>query len=470
MKKQTQKALDILLKGDDSVKIPKKEFVKEHKKLIKILEDDDEDEDNKEANEQKKELKQVMEKSFEQQISERNERTKNSLQKAFGSDAVNPNLFQKGAKVPVGTIRKRGNQNWIKIAETGNKQWKYHSLVGEGGVGTADLSSLTTAVVGAESFDAKMALVTGAGILDPEKIVDMTSGNLSEVLTWMGEHGMSPKQQTTADLKSHENLMPEIPAKERWDSYQVFIDMVASGEGAKSMIAYGTGGVGKTFLMKKGLARHKMTEYTGDEMKGGPAYDYVKITGKSTPVAMYKSLYEHNNKVIVFDDCDSVLLDDTSINLFKGALDSTGDGTISYGSGKPIKGSDGENLPQRFAFKGRVIFISNLTPEQMPQPLRSRALTIDLTMTVDETIGRLKEIVQHMPFQNTEGEDVFVSPEDRESAMEFFVKYKDKISVDDLNARTLGQVALIKKKITQRNANNPLSNMSWETVAIAMLG
>jgi hypothetical protein len=404
--------------------------------------------------------------SLEQTISSRNEQRKNNLQAAFD------NTFKKGKSYPVGTIRQRGNQNWIKTASNEpGKAWKYHSLVG----GTPaepviDEAEMKQKVGQTGSLDEKMRLMTDAGIYDPEKLCDLSGEKLSEILTWMGENGVKAKQQPKVERQSHENLMPEIPARERWDSYQVFIDMVASGEGAKSMIAYGTGGVGKTYLMKKGMARHNLVEYTGEEALGSPAYDYVKITGKSTAVHMYKSLYEHNNKVIVFDDCDSVLKDDTSINLFKGALDSTGDGTISYGSGKPIKGSDGENIPQRFAFKGRVIFISNLEPKEMPQPLRSRALTINLTMTVDETIERLGEIVQNMPFQNTEGEDIYVSPDDRSAAMDFFREYKDKMSVDDLNARTLGQIALIKKKITKRNENNPSNTMNWETVAIAMVG
>ena len=42
------------------------------------------------------------------------------------------------------------------------------------------------------------------------------------------------------------------------------------------------------------------------------------------PIGLYCKLYNFSNadNVLVFDDCDSVLLDDLSLNILKAALDS----------------------------------------------------------------------------------------------------------------------------------------------------
>jgi hypothetical protein len=400
------------------------------------------------------------------------------IQKAIQANLIrrqdNLDAISKGRVLPVGTIKERSNGNFIKTADG----WKYHSQAGtsvtqpdaEPSERSAKLTALVASLAETEDFTAKMDLIVAADITDPEKAVELTAGNLSEVIAYMEGKGIAPSRQSfnlSEELANTAsgggNGLPEVPVKERWEAYKLFIDMVATGE-AKSAIAYGTGGVGKTYNMMEVFKEHNMREFHSElHLPGEQDYDFVKITGKSTPTHMYKALYEHNGKVIVFDDCDSVLKDDTSINILKGALDTTGDGTVSYGSGRKIKDSDGEEIPQRFSFNGRVMFISNLTPKEMPQPLRSRAYTINLTMTADETITMMKDIVQVMPFQDNRGNPIEVSPEDRTAAIDFLSSVKDKIDIGDLNVRTLGQIAMIKK----RTANNP--SVNWKQMATAML-
>ena len=403
----------------------------------------------------------------------------------------NPELY-KGKALPNGTIRKRPNGNFIKTSQG----WKYHSPLDSNKsqdketdepdedvenqpidkIPASKLASrlftLVNKVGGAKTFGEQMALISDAGIKDPQKVVELTNADLSDVLQYMDHKGIQAKTQDfdiqaeLAKLENKpavENALPKPPVEERWDAYRFFLNMVVDGF-SKSLIAYGTGGVGKTYNLDKVFESRGLEEYHEDKhLSGTDGYDFVKVTGKSTPIAMYKELYEHNGKTIVFDDCDSVLEHDTSINILKGALDTSGNGTISYKSGKKIKDDEGNDVPQRFDFKGKIAFVSNLKKDQMPQPLQSRAMTVDLTMTAQETVDIMKTFVQKMPFQDNKGNPIDVSPENRTAAIEFLDNIKDDMNINDLNARTLGQIALIKEKL----ANKP--EVDWRKYAYAML-
>lgn len=316
------------------------------------------------------------------------------------------------------------------------------------------------------------------------------------------------KNEESQELIPYDKL-PEISVKDRWDSYENFGHMICLGMG-KSMISYGSGGVGKTYtLMGEGqiFDQYKMKSFDEDmhiisqesgvsqnlDEDGNPIrmaegihlnkdnYDYVKITGNVSAVEMYKKLFEHNEKIVVFDDCDSVLEDDNAVNVLKGALDTSGDGTIEWATKgnistdydnlkgtKPIidiKGKKvGNGVPKRFKFTGTVLFISNKVHKQMPQALLSRALTVDLTMNAEETIDRMEDIYPKMKFKDPKGNNIEVSKEDRKDAFEFLKKYKNDLNTSDLNMRTFTKVALIKKTIEERG-----SNADWTKTAISML-
>jgi hypothetical protein len=80
-------------------------------------------------------------------------------------------------------------------------------------------------------------------------------------------------------------------------------------------------------------------------------------------IGLYSKLYEFSSEknVIVFDDCDSVLLDDLSLNILKAALDSSKKRTISWNTDSRILRSEG--IPDRFEFKAGAIFITNLASQ-----------------------------------------------------------------------------------------------------------
>jgi hypothetical protein len=104
---------------------------------------------------------------------------------------------------------------------------------------------------------------------------------------------------------------------------------------------------------------------------------------------LYNTLYDNNGKLIVFDDCDSVLDDKVAVNILKSALDSYDKRTISWMS----KVSKNDEYPQHFDFTGRIIFISNKAKEKIDEAILTRSLTVDLTMTPDDKITRMNAIL-----------------------------------------------------------------------------
>lgn len=263
------------------------------------------------------------------------------------------------------------------------------------------------------------------------------------------KEGFSVKDTDTLTSTSDEEEVSDINHK--FAAFGRFAAGVIKGR-MKSLIAYGSGGVGKTFTVTQELQKAGKKIFDPElHDPGDDDYDYVKLTGKMTAAAVYKAMYEHNGKILLFDDCDSVLQDENAINLFKGALDTSGDGTIDWGSAKKIKGFDGEEIPQKFAFNGRAMFISNLDIEgkagEMLQPIVSRGYGINLSMDRKATMDRIRHIatdhstgkLTNLKFPGTPS----YTHEDMEAVMAYADKHREKAA--DLNVRTIGTLLAIKK-------------------------
>ena len=174
-----------------------------------------------------------------------------------------------------------------------------------------------------------------------------------------------------------------------------------------------------------------------------PKNAFVVIKGYSTPKGLYRTLYENRNSIIVFDDCDSVLKDTVSLNLLKGALDSYSKRIISWRA--DIKDED---LPTSFEFKGRVVFISNMSSTQLDQAIISRSMSVDVTMTTEQKVERMRHLVTEQSFMP---DFDLVSKND---ALNLIASLAD--SVKELSLRTLIQVT----KIRKANPNN-----NWKDLA-----
>ena len=153
-----------------------------------------------------------------------------------------------------------------------------------------------------------------------------------------------------------------------------------------SLVVTGGAGMGKTHLVKQTLADMGLDEST----------DFVHFKGRATPAGLFITLYENSDKIIVLDDCDSVFKDDDAVNILKGALDSYDSRKISYITSKPLKDTDGNELPRHFEFTGRIIFISNIEQSKLDEAIRSRSFVADIDMTQDQMFTRIEQLMPKM--------------------------------------------------------------------------
>jgi hypothetical protein len=130
---------------------------------------------------------------------------------------------------------------------------------------------------------------------------------------------------------------------------------------------------------------------------------YEVVKGAMSAIGLYKKLYEFSDKksILVFDDCDSVLLDDLSLNILKAALDSGKKRMICWNTDSRLLRSEG--VPNSFEFKGGAIFITNIKFENVKSKklqdhlaaLESRCHYLDLTIDTErEKILRIEQIVE----------------------------------------------------------------------------
>jgi hypothetical protein len=183
----------------------------------------------------------------------------------------------------------------------------------------------------------------------------------------------------------------------RFGFVEKLVTMVATGVQPSAVIT-GEGGLGKTYTVTKTLAAHGYKDISElAEFQVGSVINtskcFMMVKGYSTAKGLYRTLFENQKSVIVFDDCDAVLKDPVALNLLKGALDSYGKRIISWNA--DMKDDD---LPRSFEFTGRVIFISNMDQNRIDQAIRSRSMMIDLSMTLDQKIDRMEFIAKSDEF------------------------------------------------------------------------
>jgi hypothetical protein len=169
------------------------------------------------------------------------------------------------------------------------------------------------------------------------------------------------------------------------------------------------------------------------------------IKGFSTAKGLYRTLFENNKSVIVFDDCDAVLKDPIALNILKSALDSYGKRIISWNA--DMRDDD---LPRSFNFEGRVIFISNMEQDRIDQAIRSRSMMIDLSMTKDQKIDRMEFIAKSEEFLPE------YDAKSKADALSLIREIKDECK--EISLRTLISVTKVRA-----------SNKDWRDLATYML-
>lgn len=238
------------------------------------------------------------------------------------------------------------------------------------------------------------------------------------------------ERPTEAEIKDPDTLYGHLAQ---------LVSMACKGS-LRSLLIYGGPGTGKTYTIMK----------TINEMGMVKGKDYVKLSGKASPVEIYKTLFMYRDGgMVVFDDLDSMWRNEDATNILKAALDTSPIREISWVSAQTInvskmddnrkqvlfaqidralngeeeppeevddegddEGSDEDapkkrgkkkekaapapdkiKYPSSFDFTGRVVFISNLKKEEFDTAILSRSAKINMDLTPAQVLERMKKIL-----------------------------------------------------------------------------
>ena len=238
---------------------------------------------------------------------------------------------------------------------------------------------------------------------------------------------------------------------ERFEILTEMTKAVKSGD-VRAMIVSGPPGVGKSFGVEAVLQKDGLFDTLAERK---PKYEVVK--GAMSSIGLYSKLYEFSDakSVVVFDDCDSILMEDLSLNILKGALDSSERRFISWNTDSRLLRSEG--IPDRFEFKGAAIFITNIKFEHVRSKklrdhldaLESRCHYIDLQMDTNrEKILRIKQIVGQGMLDRYDFGDI-----QKDEVVEFITLNQDKLR--ELSLRMVLKIADLRKSFPK----------NWEAMA-----
>ncbi len=263
---------------------------------------------------------------------------------------------------------------------------------------TNDVSGMTFELVEQYKQTAKGGYVTvkngGQFPGFPDEIRVKVTGPFDYEFVTEGDTGVAQVRETAEVVaETDEDAMARI--RERFEILTEMTKAAANGD-IRAMIVSGPPGVGKSYGVEQEIEKATLL----DQIAGRRLRAEV-VKGSATPIGLYQTLYKYSdsNCVVVFDDCDSILLDDVSLNLLKGALDSGKKRKISWLSESSTLRREG--IPDQFEFKGSVIFITNLKFDGMKSQklrdhldaLQSRCHYLDLTLdTMRDKILRIKQI------------------------------------------------------------------------------
>jgi hypothetical protein len=217
----------------------------------------------------------------------------------------------------------------------------------------------------------------------------------------------------------------------------------------RAAIVSGPPGVGKSFGVEKVLAPQE----TAAAISGNEKFKKFEIVrGAMSAIGLYQKLYEfaESKHVVVFDDCDSVLLDDVSLNLLKGALDTSKKRVISWNTESRVLSEAG--LPNSFEFNGGCIFITNINFDHIRSKklrdhlaaLESRCHYLDLGIDTErEKILRIKQIVADGMLAEYDFE-----PEVEAEIVQFI--YDNKSEMRELSLRMVLKIADLRKAMPSR--------------------
>ena len=245
-----------------------------------------------------------------------------------------------------------------------------------------------------------------------------------------------PTVKVTRVAETDEQVDARI--SERFEVLEDITNSVITGD-SRSLIVSGPAGLGKSFTVEK-----VMRDWDPEEKRHTFIRGYVKATG------LYKLLYQyrHAGNVIVFDDADSVFLDDVALNLLKAVADTTERRRVSWLSETTLVDTESSDvIPRSFDFNGSIVFITNIDFDAQIdrgsklaphlQAMLSRSHYVDLTMkTKQDYLVRIRQVVKQGLLSD-------MNWHERGEVMTFVETHSDKLR--ELSLRMVIKIARIRK-------------------------
>jgi len=246
--------------------------------------------------------------------------------------------------------------------------------------------------------------------------------------------------KAAAPQETDEEIMQRI--ENRFNILDDMTKATISGD-IRAMIVVGPPGVGKSYGVEYQLEKAGIFDkISGKKMR------YEVIKGAMTPIGLYCTLYKYSDpkNVLVFDDCDSILMEDLALNILKAALDSGKKRRIYWNSDSSMLRREG--VPDQFDFKGSVIFITNLKFDNLRskklqdhlEALQSRCHFLDLTLnTMRDKFLRIKQIFR----KGDLFQDYDLTIEQGEEILQFMNNNKDRLR--EMSLRMALKIADLRK-------------------------
>ena len=221
----------------------------------------------------------------------------------------------------------------------------------------------------------------------------------------------------------------------------------------RAMIVVGPPGGGKSYGVERQLEKASIYADLGSRPK---PFDVVK--GAMSAIGLYCKLFNYKEKdnVLVFDDCDSVLQDELSLNILKAALDSKKTRKICWNTDSYKLRNEG--VPDTFNFEGSAIFITNIKFDHVKskklqdhlEAVQSRCHYLDLTLDSNrDKLLRIKQIARTGALY----QDYTFTDDEIEEQLQFLDDNQDKLN--ELSLRMALKVADLRK----------VSNTNWREIA-----
>ena len=284
----------------------------------------------------------------------------------------------------------------------------------------------------------KMGAAGGYVTVDGKAIAGFPDRNIKIKVDSADDYELT-RAKTTVREETDEETIERL--RERFNILEDMTRACKKGD-VRAMIVTGPPGVGKSFGVETVLEKYNTLTTLGNMP---PKFEVVK--GAMSPIGLYCKLYKlaAKDNVIVFDDCDSILLDDLSLNILKAALASKKTRRICWSADSHMLRREG--VPDTFEFAGSVIFITNIKFDNVRskklrdhlEALESRCHYIDLTIdTLREKLLRIQQIVKDGMLNN------YALPGDTQQQVVQYI-WDNKRRLREISLRTVLKIADLAK-------------------------